>query len=156
MSFWCPSNSKQASSKRKLTTRHSVDGCEIHFAPPKIPWNDSIPQRKYQQTKLFQPCFLGGARSGFRNHPQYTVSICMPLTSGPRPNRGASRSTGFHPQFPSPAPQTPFFPDIGLVATEDQTGLLATGRDSRFWARRTWASLEFAQPGRKKGRPFLV
>ena len=23
---------------------------EIHFAPPKKPWNDSIPQRKYQQT----------------------------------------------------------------------------------------------------------
>ena len=29
---------------------YTVDGCEIHFAPPKKPWNDLIPQRKYQQT----------------------------------------------------------------------------------------------------------
>ena len=41
---------------------NAVDGCEIHFAPPKKPWDDPILQHKYQQTLWFEVDFV---------HPQY-------------------------------------------------------------------------------------
>ena len=46
----------------------TVDGCEIHFAPPKKPWFLMSPQRKYQATIVSYGFPV--VRNGFRNHPQ--------------------------------------------------------------------------------------
>ena len=42
-----------------LTHGHTVDG--RNPAPPQEPWNEAIPQRKYQQTSWFQPWFRSDA-----------------------------------------------------------------------------------------------
>ena len=78
----------------------TVDGCEIHFAPPKKPWNHSIPL----QIATNNGCNHGFkvVRNGFRNHPQYELPFSGEviawwathrlLTSRKRPKQGGGNT----------------------------------------------------------------